>query len=487
LIRYNFKKTAALLKSKNQDFSERSFEFSCGTIKLFFIAQLTDKAALTENVVKPLILHCSSAQKPISARIAIDGIIYSDDCMIQSDISKIENFILSGMAVILFSTDKNYIVVNFKKIKQRNIPSPQLTYSIRGSQDCFVEDLDVNLSLVRYRLKDKNLRIKKFEVGVRTKTSVAVLYIEDIANDTVVNELQKRIAAIDVDGISESGELQSFLLNSKLQLFPNIGLLERSDMAFHSLLEGKCIVFVDGSGLALLVPKTFSEFFHSCDDRYDNKFFGLFSRILRYAALLIGFTASSIFVAITSFHTDVLPIKYAISLAEMRSNAPFTALMAALILEFISELIREALLRVPKKIGPAIGIMGTIVIGQAAISAGIFSPLLLIIASTALIASFAIPDYTLVTPFRILKFALLLFTGTMGFFGFTLFLTFVLIQLVSLNSFGVPYMAPWAPFNFYDFIRTFMSNLTTNPVRPHYMRTKDKTKQKQKTKKSKNA
>ena len=450
-----------------------------GRIELFYIAQLTDRASLTENVVKPLILHCSSAPKSINAQMTVDGIIYADDCRIESDAGKIEEFILSGMVVILFSNDKQYIVVNLKKVEHRSVPTPQLSYTIRGPQDCFTENLDANLSLIRYRIKDKNMQIKHFEVGRRTKAQVAVIYIEDIANDTVVQEVQKRIERIDVDGIGESGELQGFLLNNKLQLFPQIGLIERSDMAFHSLLEGKVLVLVDGSGIALLAPKTFSEFFYSCDDRFDNKFFGLFTRILRYTAIIIALTGSSLFVALTSFHTDVLPVKYAISLSEMRSNVPFTALTGALSLEFIMELLREALLRVPKQIGSAIGIVGAIVIGQAAISAGIFSPLLLIIVATSLLASFAIPDYTLVNPFRILKLMLLLFTGVMGFFGFTIFLTFILAELVSLNSFGVPYMAPWAPFNFRDFLRTLIDGSTMDSRRPNYLRTKDKTRMKE--------
>ena len=450
-----------------------------GRIELFYIAQLTDRASLTENVVKPLILHCSSAPKSINAQMTVDGIIYADDCRIESDAGKIEEFILSGMVVILFSNDKQYIVVNLKKVEHRSVPTPQLSYTIRGPQDCFTENLDANLSLIRYRIKDKNMQIKHFEVGRRTKAQVAVIYIEDIANDTVVQEVQKRIERIDVDGIGESGELQGFLLNNKLQLFPQIGLIERSDMAFHSLLEGKVLVLVDGSGIALLAPKTFSEFFYSCDDRFDNKFFGLFTRILRYTAIIIALTGSSLFVALTSFHTDVLPVKYAISLSEMRSNVPFTALIGALSLEFIMELLREALLRVPKQIGSAIGIVGAIVMGQAAISAGIFSPLLLIIVATSLLASFAIPDYTLVNPFRILKLMLLLFTGVMGFFGFTIFLTFILAELVSLNSFGVPYMAPWAPFNFRDFLRTLIDGSTMDSRRPNYLRTKDKTRMKE--------
>lgn len=478
--RFNFEKTVASLKAKSLDYKERVIPFHNGTlrsgrIELFYIAQLTDRAALSESIVKPLILHCSTARKPVNAQQAIDGIIYADDCMIESDPSRIEEFILSGMVVILFSTDKQYIVVNLKKVEHRSVPTPQLSYTIRGPQDCFTENLDANLSLLRYRIKDKNMRIKHFKVGVRSEACVAMIYIEDIANDTVVSEIEKRIESIEVDGIGESGELQAFLLNHKLQIFPQMGLVERSDMAFRSLLKGKVLVLVDGSGIALLAPKTFSEFFYSGDDRYDDKFFGLFSRILRYIAIIIAFTASSVYVALASFHTDVLPVNYAISLAEMRANVPFTALIGAVSLEFIMELLREALLRVPKQIGSAIGIVGAIVIGQAAIAAGIFSPLLLITVSLALLASFAIPDYSLLNPFRVLKFILLLFTGTMGFFGFTIFLTFILAELVSMNSFGVPYMAPWAPFNFYDFIRTFINNLTIDRKRPNYLRTKDKT------------
>ncbi|MFZ7134044.1 MAG: spore germination protein [Eubacteriales bacterium] len=481
--RFDFEEMVAYLNTKNLDYTERSIPFHNGMlrsalIKLFYISQLTDRAALTDNIVKPLVLHCSSARKSINAQIAMDSIIYADNCRIESDAGKIEDFILSGMVVILFSNDKQYIVVNLKKVEHRSVPTPQLSYTIRGPQDCFTENLDANLSLIRYRVKDKNMRIKNFDVGRRTKARVAVIYIEDITNDIVVEEVQKRIERIDVDGIGESGELQAFLLNNKLQLFPQMGLVERSDMAFHSLLEGKVLVLVDGSAVALLAPKIFSEFFYSCDDRFDNKLFGVFTRILRYTSIIIALTASSLFVALTSFHTDVLPVKYAISLSEMRSNVPVTALIGALSLEFIMELLREALLRVPKQIGSAIGIVGAIVIGSAAIDAGIFSPLLLIIVSTSLLASFAIPDYSLLNPFRVLKFILLLFTGAMGFFGFTIFMTFILAELVSLNSFGVPYMAPWAPFNFYDFVRSIISGSTIDWKRPNYLRTKDKNRMK---------
>lgn len=475
---FDFEKTIESIKSKKLKFVERTIPFHHGKIKIFYIQQLTDRMALSETVIKPLVLYCSANKKTVDAQKALDEIIYADDCKVESDTSKIQETILSGMVVILFSTDERYIVANFKKVQHRSVPQPEINYTVRGPQDCFTENLDVNLSLIRYRVKDKNICIKDKQVGERTKTRVAIIYLQDIAREQVVREIEEKIDQIIIDGIGESGELQAFLSKNGHQLFPSIGLVERSDMAFNTLIEGKVLILVEGSGIALVAPKTFSEFFYSCDDRYEGKFFGLFARIIRYFALILAFTGSSLFVAITSFNTEVLPTNYVISLAEMRVSVPFPAIVGALILECIAELLREALLRVPKQIGPAIGIVGAIVIGQAAISAGVFSPLLLIIVSASLLASFTIPDFSLMNAFRVLKFILLLFTGMFGFFGFSLFITFVLIELVSMESFGVPFMAPWAPFNFYDFVRSFIFNSTSDPLRPKYLRTKDKTRTK---------
>jgi spore germination protein KA/spore germination protein len=324
-------------------------------------------------------------------------------------------------------------------------------------------------------VKDPKLRVKQLKVGRRTKTDVAVFYIEDIANENVVSTIQKRIEAIDVDAIGESGELEVFLQNSKWSLFPQMGVVERSDMACHLLTEGKVLILVDGSGLALSAPKVFAEFFHSCDDRYDNMFFGLMMRLLRYMSLFIVLTASSYFVAVSSFHIDALPSQYTLDLAQMRTKVPLPPILSALMLEFIVELLREALLRVPKQIGSAVGIVSAIVIGQASIAAGIFSPLLLIIVSLSLLASFVMPDYTLINPFRILKIAALISTSIFGFYGLILFLCLLLSSLTSMDSFGVPYLAPFAPFNLYDFLRSLMFNVSFSPLRHKYNRNKDNT------------
>lgn len=475
--KFNFENMSDSLDFKDLDIKERVIPFGHEKIKILYIQQLTDRKMLTHDLVKPLILYCSEKQKEkhISAQLTLDSIIYADDCTIESDPDKIQYHILSGMVVVVFSHDKEYLVINLKSVNHRSIHDPNLSYTIRGAKDCFVENLDTNLSLLRYRMKDKALVIKKMEVGVRSNTTVAMFYIEDIANEEIVRNIQKRLESIDIDGICESGELQSFLLNSKFQLFPNMGIIERSDLAFTSLLEGKVVILVDGSELAIYAPKTFTEYFYSSDDRYDGKLFSVFSRLLRYIAFILSFSGTSLFVALMTYHTDVLPAKYVILLISIRSNVPFDPLTGALLIEFFIELLRETLLRVPKQIGPAIGIVGAIVIGQAAISAGIFSPVLLMIAAVELMASFVLPDFTIMNSFRVLKFVLLLATGLLGFFGFTLFFILIMAEIISLDTFGTPLMAPWAPFNKYDFIRSLLTNPTTDPLRPHYTRTKDNT------------
>ncbi len=461
------------LMGKSIDISYRIISCGKGTVTLLYIKQLTDRAYLSQNVIKPIIEYCAEDKEPPKAQEAVETIIYADDCSVEQNENKIEDYVLAGMTVMLFSNDNEFVVINIKKVQHRQVSDPEITYTQRGPRDCFVENIDVNLSLLRYRLKDKNFRVENIEVGKRTRTNMVLVYIDDIANDTCVLEIRKRINHINIEGFLESGELQSFLLNSHFSLFPQMMVVERSDMASEMLLKGKVVILVDGSQLALAAPTTFVEFMYSCDDRYDNKYFGMFMRILRYLAFFISFTASSYWVALVSFHSDIAPAAFIIELAEARSGVPFSALTGALLLEFIMELIRESLLRVPTKIGSAIAIVGALIIGQAAIAAGIFSPLLLIIISVEFLASFAIPNQAAANPFRLIKILLLLITGMFGFYGLVLGITVIVAELVSINSFGIPYMAPFGPFNLYDFLRTLLFSKSLSPKRQQYMRDKD--------------
>ena len=198
------------------------------------------------------------------------------------------------------------------------------------------------------------------------------------------------------------------------------------------------------------------ESFYASDDKNENKFFGFFSKLLRYLAVMVTLCSTAIYIALVSFHTDALPSSYAILLSQLRKNVLFPAMLEVFIVEFILELVRESLLRVPSKIGTATGIVGAIIIGNASVSAGIFDALVLILVCASLLASFAIPDYFSMYPIRILKFFVIFMTGIMGFYGFVLAISMILTNLVSVDSFGVPYFAPFAPYNRYDFKRAFV-------------------------------
>ena len=461
------------LKTKERDIMIRSIPYLGDSVKICYIRQLVDRESLMEFVIKPLIKYCADSKKPMNAAFAADHIIFSDNYELSNDLTKAKQHIFNGKTIILLTYDTQYLIVDFKSVAHRNVGPPELMYSFRGPRDSFVEDLETNLSLLRYRIKDENIRIDKMQVGARTKSIVAVVYVEDIANSAVVNEVKKRIGKIELDAIYETGELQACLLNNKMNLFPQMGLIERPDNAVEILLEGKVLILVDGACMLLQAPKVFSEFFHSCDDRYENKFFGLFMRLIRYSALFLSVLLTSYYIALAEYHPDVMPASYIITFARLRTRAPFNAFIAVLIIELIVELIREALLRVPVKIGSAIAIVGAIIIGQAAMNSGFFSPLLLILVSISFLASFVIPDMTLSNVFRIVKFFVIILTGTFGFYGFSIAITFVFINLVSLNSFGVPFMAPIAPFKFYDFIRTLLFKKQSSPKRPQYLRNKD--------------
>lgn len=462
------------IANPNLDISRRDIKNRHNIINVLYIKQLTDLKILSENIIQPITTYILEYGEIITTKSLYDGIVQSYSCFIDRAEEKITEYILKGNVVMLLSNDVEYLVIKAKKVAKRPISEPQLQYSLRGPRDTFNENLDDNLSLIRQKIKDPSLNINKIEIGTRTKTDVAVLYLGDVVNDDFVTDIMKRLNDINVDGIIDSGELKH-LLYKKSKLFPKMGIIERSDMACGALLEGKIVIIVDGSTLALVAPKLFTEFFASCDDFYDNKYTAFFYLNLRLIAAFISFTITPIYIAIFSFHIDTIPAEYIIIISESMEGVPFNILLGALIVEFIVEMMREALLRVPKQVGSAVAIIGGIIIGQAAIAARIFNPLLLIVASVSLLASFTAPDYTVTNPLRIGKYVLLIACGMFGFVGFTLVFSIILIEIISTNSLGVPYLAPIAPFDKTDFKNTFLQNKFDSPRRPNFLKTKNPT------------
>lgn len=469
-----YEKLLQSIETNNPDVIKRVISGQGGEIIILYVKELTDREALSEQALKPLTIYVSSGKEKITVDNALNHIIYADDCREDTDENKIIEYILTGFTVFLFPQEEKYLFINFKKVEKRSISEPELTYTLRGPRDCFIENLDANVSTIRYRIKDPALKIDMMQSGRRTKTRIAVAYIKNIVNLNLVKDITERINNIDVDGIVDSGELQRLMLNNKLNLFPQMGIVERSDMAASALLEGKVIILIEGSNLGLVAPKVFGEFLQSCDDIYDNKYIGLFSKILRIVAIIFSITLSSLFIAVCSFNHDLLTPDYILTAAISRSNVPFNSLTGVLLMETTLEILREALLRVPKQIGSAIGIVGAIIFGQAAIAAGIFSPLLLILGSLSFLASFVAPDYTITNPLRVMKILCISMTAIFGIIGLVYAILFIVVNLICSNSFGTPYMTPLAPFNWYEFTRWFLYDKRLAPKRPGFLQTQDK-------------
>lgn len=456
--------------------SVRKLSISDIEIYLLYISQLTDRERLSQDIIRP-ILQYNAVNEDISSVVLASSIISVDNVELDYDENNILDYILNGKSVILASNETQYIVADTLKIEKRNIQLPEVETTLRGSKDAFTENLDSNLSLIRYRLKDSALAIEKFVIGKRTKTNIAVVYISDIANKSIVNDIKEKLQNIKVDGVNDSGYIQKFILNNSSDLFPQMGIAERSVTACDNILEGKVCIIVEGNNLALIAPKVFIEFLDSGEDHYSNVHLAVFSKIIRYVSLFITLTFSSLYIAVVAFHSDILPAQYILTLAISRATVPFNALLEALMMEFTSEILREASLRLPKQIGPAIGIVGTIVIGQAAVVAGLVSPLMVIIVSLSTMCSFVTPDYTIMSPIRILKFFMIFITGFLGIFGFAMGFTIIAVNMMSLTSFGVPYLAPVAPFHFRDLVNYFLSDINLAKKRPDFLRTRDKTRQ----------
>ncbi|SKC85603.1 spore germination protein [Maledivibacter halophilus] len=463
------------LKQKNLDISIRKLSLDKVEIYILYIQQLTNREILSYNIIKPILLNKSCTN--ISIDKLSSSVIYIDDIKLDDDENKIIDYILKANSIIISSNDNKYIIANTMKIEQRKIKSPKVESTLRGADDSFNENIDSNLSLIRYRIKDINLRIDKFYVGKRSKTNVVVVYIKDIVNPKIISTVKRKLENINIDAVFESGYIHKFILNNAFDLFPQAGIVERSDSACTNIVNGKICVLVEGISFSLIIPKTFIEFLDASDDHYDNIYISVFSKTLRILSILISLTLSSLYVLVVAFDPDILPPQYILIIATSRATVPFNAVLEALIMEFVAEVLREASIRLPQQIGPAISIVGAIVIGQAAVAAGLVSSLVVIIVSLSIMTSFAMGDYSMVNPIRVLKYIMILLSGGFGIFGFTMGLILITINLCSMESFGVSYLAPLTPFNLKDIINFFFSDITLAKKRPEFLHTKDKTRQ----------
>lgn len=370
---------------------------------------------------------------------SVYNLIYSDKDTI--------NALLNGCVVISISTFPIYIAFNMANNNFRQISEPTSQTVIRGPKDSFVEGASTNISLIRRRLKNPGLCFEQFLIGSETKTKVIIGYINGVANKDIVAEVRNRILKIDVSAVFESANIEELITDKTMTLFPLALNTERPDTAAGNLIEGKIVIIVDGTPFVLLVPAVFTDFFISSEDYYQDIYLASFTRILRYIAFIIVIITPATYVAILTFHQEMVPTNLLISIIAQRQKVPFPAVVEVIIMEFTFEILREAGVRMPRAVGQTVSIVGALVIGQAAAMAGLISNIMVIIVAITATANFVAPVASLSGVSRMLRFLLILIASFLGLYGVLLGLICMVAHLASLRSFGVPYLAPVAPFN----------------------------------------
>ena len=456
----------------NSDIILREFTLSARNRQykalLFFIDGMVDSQLINNNVLQALMLRNRAnifdgdqnqvVTEGIASNITVKRVkkfnlenYIMDSLLPQNNVKKVQTFseafngVNMGNCLLFVDTLPIAFDIDVKGFKQREVSSPNNEIIIQGPQEAFVENIRTNTSLLRRIVNNENLVVENIEVGKLSKTKCTVCYMKNIANSDLVAEVKYRLNNLEIDSILSSGELEQLIEENSKCSVPQILMTERPDKATKYLYGGRVIVLINGNPYALIMPATLIDFIASPEDTNLKFQFANFLKFLRLLAIGITLLLPGLYVAITDFHQELLPTELLFSILASRENVPFPIIFEILVMEISFELIREAGLRVPSPIGPTIGIVGALVLGQAAVSANIVSPILIIIVAITAIASFAIPDFSFGFHLRLMRFIFILLGYIAGFFGVGIGLFVYTCVLCSLKSFGVPYTAPYAP------------------------------------------
>lgn len=407
---------------------------------IIYLEGMVDKTIINENIVKPLMLD-STERYYIRESIA-DYIGFS---VVQ--ISKVEKIKLIEKAVeainrgqtILFMEDSyEALILETRKINERNISEPVSESIVRGPREGFTESITTNITLLKKIINNDNLKFEFITIGSSTKTKICISYIEDIASKTIVEEVKNRINNMSIDGILESSYIEEMIQDNSLSIFATIGHTERSDVAASKLLEGRIVVICDNTPFVLTLPYLFIEYFQVNEDYYHSYIFSTFNRILRILGFWLSISVPALYVGVVNFHHEILPTSLYISIAEARAGVPLPTVFESILMILTFEILREAGARLPKQIGQAVSIVGALVLGESAVNARLVSAPMVIVTAITGISGFL--SSSLVTASVIIRIFLLCLSATLGLFGYTFGLIGLSIYLFSIKSFGVNYM-----------------------------------------------
>lgn len=351
--------------------------------------------------------------------------------------------LLAGNAVFFMDGYDQAMKISSKGYPGMGVSGAETEKVLRGSREGFSDSVKINSALVRKRIRDTRLKVEEMTAGVRSRTMLQILYIEDLVQEELLEELKSRLEEYEIDGIMDSGMLEQLTEEAWYSPFPQYQTTERPDRAAQELLNGKLVLICDNSPYVLILPSSFNGFMESSEDWYHHFEMASFLRVLRYLALLAATLLPGFYLAVIRFHTQILPTNLILSFAEAREGVPFSSVAELLFLEIAFELIREAGVRVPGSLGNAIGIVGGLIVGQAAVSANLVSPIVVMIVALTALGGMVIPNEEFASAFRLLKYMFLLLGGYLGIFGIMLGIYMTVSHLAGLLSFGMPYLLPF--------------------------------------------
>ncbi|MFC0472731.1 spore germination protein [Halalkalibacter kiskunsagensis] len=353
--------------------------------------------------------------------------------------------ILSGHIVIFFDEWEKALAYNDLSVNKRQVTEPATESVVKGPRESTIEQLDLNIGLLRVRLQNPRFKMEKLKTGGETKTEIAFGYLDGKVDQETLAEFKRRLDYVKESEILETGYIEQLIEDSSASPFPQYRYTERPDVAVAAILQGKIVVLVQGTGSILICPGLFTEFFQSSEDYYQRSLFSSLIKIIRIISFYIAFTLPSFYIALTTFHTELIPTNLLMAIIDTREGLPLPAFLEALIMVFFFELLREAGIRLPQPIGSAIAIVGGLIIGDAAITANITSPMMVIIVALTGIASFSLPQYDIAIAIRILQLPMMILAAMLGGFGIMIFFLILFLHLVNLRSLGQPYLSPLSP------------------------------------------
>ena len=417
---------------------------------IVYIADMIDAVQIDENIVRPLVLDVYTSG--LSSGSEIIAQLKAGNVLTKGRIKTVEklNDFLDAMLVgevglLIDGVDESYMI-NAKGAEHRNITESTIEPVVRGPRESFVENLSVNLGLVRKRIHHRSLTFESLSLGTIDKIEIVMAYIKGICPTGLSDEVRSRIKRINTDTVTGTGFIEELIVDNPYSIFPQVRNTEKPDVVADALMEGRVAIIGDNTPTALIVPGEFFSLMQAPDDYHNRYTFSSMIRLLRYLAFFVSLFLPAFYIAVITYHQEMIPTGLLVSIISSRAEVPVPVFAEAFIMMIIFEILHEAGIRMPRAIGQAVSIVGALVIGQAAVQAKVISPLMVIVVALTAVSKFAVAQYSITLPIRILRFLFMFLASILGMFGIMIGTLFVMLHLFSLESFGKPYMAPLSPF-----------------------------------------